>query len=140
MKLTKALEIYLNYQEVSGSSKKSLIYYKQNIGYFIDFTEDVDVDKITTDIYNDFVIFLRNKNVVNNNKEKPKKLAPDTIRTRLQAVKSFFNYLYKQGYKKENIFEGVRNFKCGKKVITILSPSQITDIINYYDSNCFIRC
>ncbi len=138
MKLDKALDLFLEYQQVIGSSNKSINYYKQTITYFIDFLGNINIEDVTTSHYNSYVIYLRNKNVVNNGIEKDKKLSFDTIRTRTIAVKSFFNYLYNNKYINNNIFEGVKSFKYGKKVINILSNSQIIDIINYYNDNTFL--
>lgn len=68
---------------------------------------------------------------------KNKKLSSETIRTRTIAVKAFFNYLYSNNYINKNIFENVKSFRYGKKVMNVLSISQIIDILNYYDENTF---
>lgn len=138
MKLSKALKLFIEYQNVCANSPKTIIYYKQTIGYFIDFLGDKNINSVVVSDYNNYVIYLRNKNVVNNNIEKNKKLSTETIRTRAISVKAFFNFLYSHKYIKNNIFEGVKSFKYGKKVINILSNSQIIDILNYYDENTFL--
>jgi len=138
MKIQKALDKFLEYEYVSGSSQKTIQYYKQTLGYFINFVGNIDVKNVTTKHYNSYVIFLRNKNVVNNNVEKNKKLSQYTICNRVIAVKAFFNYLYNNNYINTNIFENTKNFRYGKKVISILSKSQIIEILNFYDENTFL--
>ncbi len=138
MKLSKALDKFIEYQLVCGHSDKTINYYKQTITYFINFTSDIDINCIDVSFYNNYVIYLRNKNVVNNGIEKSKKLSADTIRNRTIAIKAFFNYLYSAHYIKINIFEGVKNFKYGKKVISVLSNSQILEILSYYDEDTFL--
>lgn len=138
MNLKEALKLFIEYQNVCGNSPKTVIYYKQTIGYFIDFVGNKNINNINISDYNNYVIYLRNKNVVNNNIEKDKKLSTETIRTRTIAIKAFFNFLYSHNYISYNIFEGVKSFRYGKKVISILSNSQIIDIINYYNDNTFL--
>lgn len=138
MILSEALKKFLEYQNVCGNSLKTIAYYKRTISYFIDFAGNRNVNTYTSSDYNDYVIYLRNKNVVNNNIEKNKKLSSETIRTRTIALKAFFNYLYSYQYINCNIFDNVKSFRYGKKVIGILNKSQIMDIINYYDENTFL--
>ena len=73
MILSEALKKFLEYQNVCGNSLKTIAYYKRTISYFIDFAGNRNVNTYTSSDYNDYVIYLRNKNVVNNNIEKNKK-------------------------------------------------------------------
>lgn len=138
MLCTEALDKFLEYEKIIGSVVPTQNYYSQNITYFINHIGNKDIKKLSIDDYNDYVLYLREKNVVNNNKEKNKKLSPDTIRTRTTAVKAFFNYLYNNNLVTNDITVGLPSFSYGKKVINVLSKSQIEEIMNYYKADNFL--
>ena len=121
MLCSEALYKFLEYEKIIGSVVPTQNYYSQNITYFINHIGNKDIKKLSIDDYNDYVLYLRQKNVVNNNKEKNKKLSPDTIRTRTTAVKAFFNYLYNNNLVTNDITVGLPSFSYGKKVINVLS-------------------
>lgn len=138
MLCSEAMEKFIEYQNIIGSVTPTINYYKQNINYFINIVGDKPINQLSINDYNTYVLYLRNKNVVNNNKVLDKKLSTDTIRTRTTAIKAFFNYLYNNRLIKTDITYGLSSFRYGKKVITVLSSSQIKDIMNYYKADNFM--
>lgn len=138
MLCSEAMQKFIEYQNIIGSVTPTINYYKQNINYFINIVGDKPINQLSINDYNTYVLYLRNKNVVNNNKVLNKKLSTDTIRTRTTAIKAFFNYLYNNRLIKTDITYGLSSFRYGKKVIAVLSSSQIKDIMNYYKPDNFM--
>lgn len=126
MKCHKALEKFLYYQKIKNNSFETYEYYKKRIGYFIDFIKNKNIKKINTSDYENYTLFLLNKNI-----------SDYTIKTSLTAVRVFLNFLYNKKFISKDIVSELENFKCGKKTIIILTQEQIKEIYSYYNENEF---
>lgn len=135
MLIQDVLNKFISYQICKGSTDKTVAYYKQQIQYFIDFSKNIDISKVTFELYEKYVIYLRDKKVINNNKVKEKNLSSHTIKTYITALKSFLNYAYNYGYIKEKIY--IPSYKTKKNTIVVLSDEQIKSIIGYYKTDNF---
>lgn len=126
MKCSLVLNKFLEFQELKNNSDETIIYYKQRIGYFINFVNDKDVKKLNSKDYDNYLLYLKNKNI-----------SDATIKTSLTAVRVFLNFCYKEKYIKTDIVSSLSIFKAGKKTIVVLSEMQIQDIYSCYDENTF---
>ena len=126
MKASKVLDIFLYEQQLKNNSKETIDYYKKRIGYFIDFINDKRVNKIRTFDYNNYLLYLKNKNI-----------EEATIKTSLTAVRVFLNFCYHKKYIRKNIVSSLSTFKCGKKSIIVLSEPQIIQIYDSYKEDTF---
>lgn len=126
MKCNKALEKFLYYQRIKNNSLETYEYYKKRIGYFIDFIKNKNIKKINAADYENYTLFLLNKNI-----------SDYTVKTSLTAVRVFLNFLYNKKFISKDIVSELENFKCGKKTIIILSQEQIEEIYSYYNENEF---
>lgn len=120
------LERFLHYQMMKNNSDETISYYKQRIGYFIDFINDKKISKVTSYDYENYLLYLKTKDIED-----------ATIKTSLTAVRVFLNFCYKQGYLKRDIVSNLVSFKAGKKTIVVLSETQIQDIYSSYDEYSF---
>ena len=120
------LNEFLKFQELKNNSDETIIYYKQRIGYFIDFVNDKDIRKVNVKDYDNYLFYLKNKDI-----------SDATVKTSLTAVRVFLNYCYKEHYIKKDIVSSLSTFKAGKKTIVVLSEMQIQDIYSSYDENSF---
>lgn len=126
MKCSVALDNFLYNQRLKNNSIETIEYYKKRIGYFIDFVNDKNIDKICSGDYDNYLLYLKNKNI-----------SDFTIKTSLTAVRVFLNFCYKENYLKKDIVSSLNSFKVGKKTIVVLSEVQIEEIYSSYDENSF---
>ena len=61
MKSSVILNEFLTNQEVIGNTKETITYYKKRIGYFISYIHDKDINNVTIEDYNLYVLNLKNK-------------------------------------------------------------------------------
>lgn len=126
MKCSAALDNFLYNQRLKNNSIETIEYYKKRIGYFIDFVNDKNIDKICSGDYDNYLLYLKNKNI-----------SDFTIKTSLTAVRVFLNFCYRENYLKKDIVSSLNSFKVGKKTIVVLSEVQIEEIYSSYDENSF---
>lgn len=126
MKCNVALDNFLYEQKLKNNSIETIDYYRQRIGYFIDFVCDKRVKQLNSFDYNNYLLYLKNKDI-----------ADATIKTSLTAVRVFLNFCYHKGYIKKDIVSNLTVFKCGKKTLVVLSEAQIIDIYSSFDEKSF---
>ncbi len=97
----KYIEEFLNYLKVI---KKSSVYtiesYRGDLMELYDFK--VDLLSITEDDIKDYLEFLYSRNLKRN-----------SISRKLSSIRSFYQYLYREGYVKENLFREISNPRGG---------------------------
>lgn len=125
MKCSIVLEKFLLNQKVINNSEETIKYYKKRIGYFISFVNDVDINELSIDNYNSYVIYLQNKI---NDKGKP--LSSATIKTTLNAVKIFFKFSFDNKYMLIPIYRNIKPYKQNKKAIVVLSNEEINLLLS----------
>ena len=70
MLCSEAMQKFIEYQNIIGSVTPTINYYKQNINYFINIVGDKPINQLSINDYNNYVLYLRNKNVDNYIKDK----------------------------------------------------------------------
>lgn len=126
MKCRAALDKFLYEQQLRNNSEETILYYKQRIGYFIDFIDDKNVNRLCSGDYDNYLLYLKNKNI-----------SEATIKTSLTAVRVFLNFCYKRKYLRKDIVSGLSSYKIGKKTIVVLSEVQIEEIYSSYREDTF---
>lgn len=125
MLLSEILDKFIINQEVKGNSKETILYYKRRIGYFVDYCDNKDCDKLVIDDYNNYVFYLKYKKT-----DKGNLLSSATIKTELNAVKIFLKYAYDNKYMINPIYEQIQPYKQTKKAIVVLSYEEIDKLLN----------
>lgn len=125
MKCSNVLQKFLVYQNVCGNTQETIKYYKKRIGYFIDFIFDLDINSVTIDDYNNYVLYLKNKKT-----NKGNLLSSATIKTSLNAVKIFLKYAFDNSYMKNDIYKNIKPYKQVNKTIVILSNEEINTLLS----------
>lgn len=125
MKCSIVLEKFLLNQKVINNSEETIKYYKKRIGYFISFVNDVDINELSIDNYNSYVIYLQNKI---NDKGFP--LSSATIKTTLNAVKIFLKFSFDNKYMLIPIYRNIKPYKQNKKAIVVLSNEEINILLS----------
>lgn len=126
MKCSEALEKFLYSQKLKNNSIETINYYKQRIGYFINFVNDKKVSKLCSVDYDNYLLHLKSKSI-----------SDYTVKTCLTAVRVFLNFCYRQHYINKDIVSSLTTFKAGKKTLVVLSEVQIQEIYSHYQENTF---
>ncbi len=100
MKCSIALNKFLYQQQLKNNSIETINYYKQRIGYFINFVNDKNVSKLCSGDYDNYLLYLKSKNV-----------SEATIKTSLTAVRVFLNFCYRNKFLRKDIVSGLSTYK-----------------------------
>lgn len=141
MKISAALEKFIRKEIVQGSTKATIRHYKTHIGFFIKYFGDREINKITYEVYENYILYLKTKDKESSGfVGKKEKLSGRTIKTYASALKTFLNYAYDEKYLKENVASKIKMPRYKKKVIQILSFKEINLLVNSFDWSTFIGC
>lgn len=125
---------FLNTQILRGNSSRTVAYYREMLGYFLEFCESSDADaQLTVEIYNNYVLDLLSRNTLNR----------VSVCTYLRAVRSFLHWCGDCGYLGEWVYT-VRLPKKSKSMVVPLSVDEIRKIFGCFsaeslvvDSDCY---
>lgn len=128
MKLSKALEMFVNEKKSEGVSDSTVQHYYRDIGYFISFVNDLEIQNLTNDHIIKYRLYLLNKikNDNHNFKASGGELSKVTINSYLRTLRTFLNYLYE--YQLTPKFR-IKLLKEPKKIIDVLDDQEIDQII-----------
>jgi integrase/recombinase XerC/integrase/recombinase XerD len=116
-------------QELKGNSKRTIEYYKANLGYFSNsIGEDKLVKDITIDDLKQYHLYIKSKPRYLGHQFKPKYDTPVksiSVQTYIRAVKVFMKWLFQEGYIGINLSAQFKLPKATKKVVEILSDDEI---------------
>lgn len=125
MNCSQVLDKFLLNQQIINNSPETIKYYKKRIGYFIDFINDIDINSLNIDYYNNYVLYLKSKT-----NYKGELLSSATIKTTLNATKIFLKYAYDNNYMCDPVFKDIRPYKQIKKSIIVLSNEEINILLS----------
>ncbi len=141
MKLSKAIEEFLKEEQVRGNTEATIDHYRKQLKCFLKFYKDKDIKDINYDIYEDYILYLKDKNKESSGFENKKvKLSSRTIKTYASALKTFIIYLYNKNYIKQDIGSDIKMPRYNKKLIEILTETQVKELISLYSRDTFIDC
>ena len=152
MKITlkQGLDLFLIDQEVRGNAPKTILNYRQKVGYFLTYYgADKLAEEVTLEDLKQYLLSLhkRNKNINHPYKqEQDKPLQKETIKTYQRTLKVFLNYLYDEGYITTDFKRKFKLIKAEKKVIIPLMEHEIKLLFAHYNdrteigirNNCYI--
>lgn len=139
MKLSKAIDEFIKEEVIRGSTEATINHYKRQLKPFLKFYTDKDVNCITYEVYQNYILYLKNKNKESSGFENKKlKLSSRTIKTYASALKTFLIYAYEHKFIKENVGLDIKMPRYQKKVIVVLTDIQIQELISLCDKNTFV--
>lgn len=129
MKLTKALDMFVNEKRSEGVSTATVSHYYRDIGYFIKFVDDKDIEDLNQSDIVEFRLHLLNKTKNDNHNFKPSggELSKVTINSYLRTLRTLLNYLHE--YELIGKIK-VKLLKEPNKLIDVLEDHEISEIIN----------
>ena len=133
MRIQKAVDNYLEYQEVIGNTVSTIRHNKVHLQIFINWSGNIEMKSFTYDTYKNYILFLRHKKNSKNNKP----LASRTIFTYAECLKAFIHYCEENRIITNDVFSKIKLPKYQKKVIRILNENEIKAILGYFDINSF---
>lgn len=121
MNLKECLCIFLKKKKVEGLTVDTINHYNVHINLFIKFIGNCDINELTINSYENYILYLQNK-----------KLASRTVKTYASAIRTFFIFCYKEKLLLIDLGHQIVMPRYTKKVIDILSYDDINKIYNYY--------
>lgn len=137
MLCSEVLEIFLKQKTVEGVTDDTLKHYNTQINLFINFVNNCDIKNINYNVYQDYIINLKNRFNIGSGINKNKKLASRTIKTYASAIRTFFQFCYDFKYIDIDIAQNIKMPKYQKKVITVLNNEQLKKILISFNINTF---
>jgi len=61
MKISLVLEKFIKKEIVQGSTNATIRHYKTHIGFFMKYFGDKDINKVTYEVYEDYILYLKTK-------------------------------------------------------------------------------
>lgn len=142
MKITEALELFLVDQEIKGNSIRTIEIYTTYIDYLVRYLGDIEIDTISKKTIIEYQLYLLNRNafpIACVKQPKEKKLSRFTVNTYLKHLRTFFRWLYKNGYICDDIFKEYVFPKVPKLVKPIMSDEEIEEVLFDF-SDCMLGC
>ncbi len=137
MKLSQLVDMFLLDNQIKGNSVKTIAQYTRVIRYFVDFTQDIEVTLLTTEIIKSYQKNLLERDFVGNtfySGHEGQKLSRITVNTYMTHLRTFVIYLFENGYTVNNLFDKVSIVKKPKKIKDILSEQQIEKVLLSFTS------
>lgn len=128
MNLSKAIEIFLKYcKNEKDFSEHTLLVYSKALEDFSEylmqeFEQEIDINLIDTDDIRPFLGWLDDKG-----------LGKNSIRLKTSAIKSFFKFLNKKEYIKNNPASPIFTTKIDKKLPSFITKNEINNILEEFD-------
>lgn len=138
MTLKQAVNAFLVEQKVRGNSPKTIIAYKQQLKYFYEFIDDIDMQLLNYTHVQEYTLYLRDK-LKNSNHPysilKDEHISDVTVQTYVRGLKSFINFCIERKYIPKDSFEYFRLPKAKKVIVEILPDDQIRQLFAFCDRN-----
>jgi integrase/recombinase XerC/integrase/recombinase XerD len=137
IKIDDAIQQFLVDQELKGNTKKTIMFYDNNLRYFREFIKDkLLVSDIDMADLNGYLLMLKKKPKLENHPFKPKvdkPISTTTVQTYVRAVRGFVGWLYKEGYIPDNLQDKYKLPKAIKKTVEILSDEEIETVMKAFN-------
>ncbi|WP_338779522.1 tyrosine-type recombinase/integrase [Metabacillus sp. FJAT-52054] len=125
MLLKFAFQDFLDDRKFKNTTEVNIQNYKVLLGGFINYCQDNDVINLEEVEVSHVKGYLKHCQSKGN--------SPNTINTKLQRIRAFFNYLVEEGMAKENVASKVQRQKTDVK-INVFTDEQIHQMLGYYRS------
>lgn len=120
---------FLRAQILRGNSNRTLSYYREMLGYFLEFCKSTGADELShlnVEVYNDYVLYLLSRDTLNR----------ISACTYLRAVRSFLHWCGECGYLGDWVYT-VRLPKKSKSMVVPLSDEEIRKILGDFSVEYF---
>jgi site-specific recombinase XerD len=124
-----------------GKTTKTVAWYNTGLYLFLDYLKSHKIDpvlgNIGVEVVREYILYLQQRARYDGHPftpQQPQLLSPISIQCYIRAIKAFFNWLYREGYTKENRLERLKQPKAPKKLIDPLSEVEVAAILSSIDT------
>lgn len=130
------------YNRTEGKSDKTVCWYNQAISSFyrflVRYKKPTNLGNLGEMQVREFILYLQERTRWQENpyvSDKVGKIAAITIQTHVRALRSFFNWLYGEGYATEHKLAKLKPPKAPTKVVEVLSQDEISRLLKCINPN-----
>ncbi len=127
-----SLELFLDDCNIRNLRPYTINYYRNELNVYYKHLREQEIDtspsKITTNIIKNNVILYMKKQGIKT----------VTINTRLRAIRSYFNYLHRENYIKNNPMKSVKLLKDRETIVETFTTEQLNHLFRQPDLHTFI--
>ena len=124
--MNRHIQLFLDYLSIErGLSKNTISSYANDLLSFERYLKSKQIDNILhvkSDMFTSFLMAQKNK-----------RLSTATLARRISGIRSFYKYLVREGFIKENAVELVQSPKMWKRIPEVLNSKEVKSIIEYPD-------
>lgn len=138
--LERLIETFLIHKTSEGKSHRTIQWYAQSLRFFLGFLESQgrsdQLGEVGEQEAREFILHLQKKKKWDNDPHFPsqdKKLSPHTIQTYVRALRSFFSWLWQEGYTEEHRLQGLKPPKVPKMLVQNLTEEELKRILASID-------
>jgi site-specific recombinase XerD len=139
--LEKLVLQYEAFNRSEGKTPKTVRWYNSCLGQFVDYLRSQNIvpvlANVDTEAVREYILHLQKRKRYNDHPFTPKQgemLSAVSIQCYVRAIKTFFNWLYKEGYTRENKLERLKQPKAPRKLIDPLTEAEIAVILSSIDA------
>ncbi len=127
------------YNRSEGKSHQTVIWYSRVVGYFGDYLKERQLadtlDNLSVDLVRDFVLHLQTRRKWPDRQchLAEQNLRAISVQTYVRALRGFFNWIYREGYTRENILANLRPPKAPRTLAEVLRDEEVGRILACID-------
>lgn len=135
-----ALKAFLLDGETKNLSPRTIDWYEERIGYFIQYlsrttqTEPVPLSLVTEESVKIFIAYHKGRE---NQKKRGSQLSSYTVKGTVVGIKVFLKFLFNEGYLPLDIAGKIKTPRVQKKIIQTLPQEHIQSLLNALDKKTF---
>ena len=123
------------YNRSEGKSHQTVIWYSRVVRYFGDYLKERQLadtlDNLSVDLVRDFVLHLQTRRKWPDRQchLAEQNLRAISVQTYVRALRGFFNWIYREGYTRENILANLRPPKAPRTLAEVLRDEEVGRIL-----------
>lgn len=127
------------YNRSEGKSHQTVIWYSRVVRYFGDYLKERQLadtlDNLSVDLARDFVLHLQTRRKWPDRQchLAEQNLRAISVQTYVRALRGFFNWIYREGYTRENILANLRPPKAPRTLAEVLRDEEVGRILACID-------
>jgi len=138
--LEKLIHQFEAFNRSEGKPPKTIAWYRTSLGLFMDYLHGHGITpalgNVDVNLAREYILYMQGRKRYQDHPGTPEQeqlLSPISIQCYVRAIKSFFNWLYKEGYTEENRLERLKQPKAPRKLIEPLTDPEIAVILSTID-------
>ena len=135
------------YNRSEGKSPRTIEWYGRVLRFFEEFLKEqghtTKLEDLNLDVAREFVLYLQTRRKWSRHPHIPSpddKLKAISVQNYVRGLRSFFNWLYKEGYTEENLLAQLRPPKFPQKLVEVLTEEEIARILACLDADTASGC